>query len=78
MAKSLIRRIANNDDTLRSRRSLLAIRSSEHRIRTRHYADRSPVGGIEEHDAAEAGIAADPYHSRIGDDVATDRAQKMR
>jgi hypothetical protein len=56
---------------LGSRHSLLAPHHSllsAHRIGARHHADRSPVGGIEQHDATEARIAADPYHLRIGDD----------
>src|SRR5215469_5589581 len=51
---------------------------SQHRIGTRHHADRPPVGGIKEHDAAKADIAADPCHPRIGDDVEVDRTEKMR
>src|ERR1700758_4930379 len=51
---------------------------SHHRIGGRHHADRTPVGGAEEHDAAEAGVAADPHHAGIGDHVEIDRTQEMR
>ncbi len=49
-----------------------------HRIGAGHHADRPLVGGVEQHDAAEAGIAADAHDTGVGDDVEIHRAQEMR
>ena len=42
---------------------------SQHRIGAGYHADRPLVGGAEQHDAAEAGVAPDAHQPRVGDDV---------
>src|SRR5262249_10107320 len=51
---------------------------SQDRIDARHHDDRPPVGGVNQHDAAKARIAADPHNPPIGDDIEIHRAQEMR
>jgi hypothetical protein len=43
-----------------------------------HHADRPLVGGSKQHDAAEAGVAADAHDTRVGDHIETHRSQEMR
>jgi len=51
---------------------------SQHRIGAGYHADRPLVGGAEQHDAAEAGVAPDAHHPRVGDDVKRHRPEKVR
>ena len=48
---------------------------SQHRIGAGYHADRPLVGGAEQHDAAEAGVAPDAHHARVCDDVKVRRAE---
>src|SRR6516164_1278137 len=47
------------------------------RVGACHHTDRTLVGGAEQHDASEAGVAAYAHNAGIGDNVKIDRPQEM-